>query len=279
MNRVIRFALGLVVLGAGATTAQAQNLLVNNYNTGTVLDGLFSNSDDAAVTRNLGGTFSIFGSSFTTFGVSTNGNLNATTNNFIPSGSGTPLPFSIGVGPSILPMGNDQFIRTTIPSHVFEKLGTNFYSVTWENIGQFAEADTVRNTFQAVWFNGPATIGGFNFQAGDIAFDYVAPFVNLSKDGGSVVGLNKDDGVGFSPLPGTTDGVVQDTTSNLLPASDPRFVLFRFNPATGGYTASIQTTSSVPEPATYALTACGLAVVLAGYRRRAARRRSKAKRA
>jgi len=286
MARTFRIALSLIVLVAAATTAQAQNLIFNNYATGTNIVSLWGqqpNPDDTTVNRALGGTFNLFGVGHTTADISTNGNINFAANTIIPT-SGNTLP-NTTLGAMILPLGTDLRAYTATPSAAYELTGAGFYSMTWENQGFFGEANTINHTFQAAWFNAPTTVQGFNFQANDIAFDY--NHVNVTStggtgtfpNGGAIVGLNNGDGVNAAVLPGSAGGLVTDANaSSLLPINDNRFVLFRFNAASGTYTASIQSFgSSVPEPATYALTAGGLGLVLACYRRSRSRRRAKSK--
>jgi len=273
-NRTIRFGLCLVALVATVSAAQAQTGLLINPGT---LTSTGLTGDDNVVTRTLPttGTFTFYGTNHTTVDVATNGYLN-----FVGESSfvNSALPSNVA---RIMPLWDDMITTATAPAtNILDNQGDlthPYYAITWQNIANFSNS-AARYTFQVVWFNGAATIGGFNFQAGDIAFDY-AQLTNFFKtaDGspGATVGVDRGNGTTFAPLPGTTDGTIADTT--LLPADDNRFVLFRFNPATGNFSGSIQTTSSVPEPATCALTACGLALAFAGYRRRTRRRRAQKK--
>ena len=86
------------------------------------------------------------------------------------------------------------------------------------------------------------------------------------------VGLDQGNGSGFSPVPGSTDALITDIS--ILPIDDNNFVLFRVNGA-GGYDASIQSLTAVPEPSTILLTGTGLVAITLGYRRH---RRRKMKR-
>lgn len=265
----------LAALLGVSSTAQAQNLIINSYASGTNLFSLWQASsgqtdpDDTTVTRALGGTYNFFGVGHTTADISTNGNVNFLATGFIPSGTGLP---TASYPASILLLGDDLRGYAAIPTRAFENVGANFYSITWENIGHFGQSNTLQNTFQLVWFNGPVTIGGFNFQAGDIAFDYTK--ISGSFNGNdAVVGLNNQSSAAV--LPGTTDGLITNATApGLLPLDDDRFVLFR-EAARGGYDASIESLSAVPEPSTIILTATGLGAIVLGYRRH---RRRKAKR-
>ena len=78
---------------AGNSRAQAQNLIFNNYATGSNINGLWGQQpdpDDTFVNRPLGGTFNFFGVGHTTVDVATNGHLNFSGSGFIPGGGGLP---------------------------------------------------------------------------------------------------------------------------------------------------------------------------------------------
>ncbi len=272
MKRTLMVTAIVLACLASHSSASAQTGLVIDPSslTNTGLTG-----DDVVTTRTLPttGTFNFFGSPRLTVSLSTNGNLNFNANT---SFSNVALPTAIT---RIAPLWDDLISTVAAPAtSILDNQGdvTNpYYAATWLNIANFGNANA-RYTFQVVWFNGPFTIGSFNFQAGDIAFDYT----NMTNflQGNATVGLDQGNSSGFRALPGTTNGVITDLS--LLPIDDDRFVLFRDDGA-GGYNASLQSLSSVPEPATViTLVTGGLGATLVGlrrYRRRKTRKSGVAK--
>src|SRR5262249_6757214 len=139
--------------------------------------------------------------------VSTNGNLNFESDIAITN---QPLPH-VGLA-RISPLWDDWFLAGAPGQSISEKVNPGvYYSVTYNNVEAFNTGSQF--TFQAVWFGAATTVGGFNFQVDDIVFVYGAVGSALN-DVGATVGLNAGDGAFFSPLPGTSDGVVTDATKD-----------------------------------------------------------------
>jgi hypothetical protein len=134
----------------------------------------------------------------------------------------------------------------------------------WKNVPIYQSSAT--HTFQVIWFGESLNLSGFAFLAGDIVFDYA----NLGNEfreelggEGATVGLDLGNNSNFTPLPGTTDGVISNTS--LLPKDSNNFLLFRYNESTNNYSVSIQ---SVPEPATWAVLLGSAALAAYVYTRR-----------
>src|SRR5262249_48030556 len=128
--------------------------------------------DDNVITRNLPttGIFRYFGTTFTTADVSYNGNVNFSFNgDFANIG----LP---GFLPRISPLWDD--LNGSSVDRVSDVLDNQadpvrkFYAVTWSHVSNIADNPNTRYTFQLVWFGADMNLQGFNFHAGDIAFDY-----------------------------------------------------------------------------------------------------------
>jgi hypothetical protein len=203
-------------LGLGFAPHDAAAGLVIDSTGGTVLS--FSNTDDAVVAgRSLGFAGSFFGSPKTTVDVSTNGNLNFSSNTDYHNAAFPQL----GVA-RIAPLWDDLIVST--PGSAIEKVSAgNYYSLTWQNVYHISQPSSVVNA-QVVWFGSTQTIGGFTIQANDLVFSYATVSGTTFS---STVGLNKGDGVGFAVLPGTTNGLVNDPAT--LPTGAGQFVLFRPN--------------------------------------------------
>lgn len=246
MIRVLAIACTLVAVSMTAASARA-NLLVDPTGGTTIpLAG-----DDATTTRNLGGSFSYYGTTYTSLAASTNGNLNT-------SGSArfSDSPLS-GLGGFIAPFYDDLYVSGDATSYVTEKVvAGQYYAATWVSAFDLSSIlPGTGNTFQAVLFTGAATLNGFAFQAGDIAFSYSTLNAPFSR-GTATVGIANLTGSSTAPLPGTTDG--QISNYNLLPTGSS-FLLFRPDATQTTYAASIVTpgTGTVPEPSSAVL--CGIA--------------------
>lgn len=222
---------------------------------GTVL---FTLGDDETTHVELGSTFSLYGEDFTSFDVSTNGNVNFSGN---ASFSNPSLPN----GPSgglISPLWDDLVL--TFGSRITERRGDGWFAVTWSRVSTWADLDQ-RYTFQFVQFNEAREFAGFNFEAGDIAFAYGPMGSALNLDDLATVGLQSFDGTMAAGLP---DGETTISASDLgkLHSQDKDFILYRFNGE--GYDVSYNPTlRTVPEPATFTVLAIGILVALRRRRR------------
>ncbi|MFO0811931.1 MAG: PEP-CTERM sorting domain-containing protein [Gemmatales bacterium] len=268
MKQALRTTSCMIVLLMGSLTVHAQTGLLIDPST---LTNTGLTGDDSSITRTLPttGTFNFYGVTRTTVDISTNGNLNFSSNTTFSNGT---FPTAVT---RIAPFWDDLITTGTPPaSAILDNQGdvTNpYYAVTWQNISNFGSNPAARYTFQAVWFNGPLTIGTFNFQAGDLAFDYTNMSTFL-QGGNATVGLDQGNSSGFNPVPGSADGFITDLS--LLPIDNEQFILFRENQA-GGYDVSIQSLAAVPEPSTVIMTGAGLGAIVLGVRRH---RRRKLKR-
>jgi hypothetical protein len=270
---LLRYALPAVILiGATALAAPARADILVDTTGGTILT--FAPNDDDGITaaRPLGFSFTFFPGPTqtvnTTAVVATNGNLGFPTNT---SFSNQPFPFADGIQ-RIAPLWDDLVVR---PGEVVQdKLNAGNYSVEWKFVSDFSNPGA-QHIFEATLFGAPQTIGAFQFLPNDIAFSYLQ--VQALNDNSATVGLNQGDGIHWSPVPGSNNGIVTDATSAaLLPTGPGDFILFRPNNS-GGYNSYVLNTAVntqvTPEPGTMAL--FGLAALALGgtiRRRRKARK-------
>ena len=208
---------------------------------------------------------SVFGGSPATVSVAVNGNLN-----FSDAGNfhNTSLP---GVVQRISPLWTDLFLYAGHGGSIVSYDSPGAYlAVNWNGLNSVLQAPGAPTaTFQAVIFGGNFSVNGASFAFGDIVFSYDSVGIPLDSGNpfGATVGINVGDGT-YSPVPGTTDGLVSNAAKGALLPTDNHYILFHPN-ASGGYVASVQTTA-VPEPAEYAAVA-GLALVAFGAWRRTRR--------
>lgn len=222
-------AVSAAALLAGLLPAHA-SLLLDSTGGMVLFDSAVSHDDDSSNGRALGFTGTYFGTSHTTVDVSTNGNLNFSGNT---SFSNQPLPTGTA---RINAMWNDLYIYSgdgaTITERVLPGLS---YAATWNNIAHINDP-AIRQTFQIAWFGAPVVIRGFTFRLDDLVLSYEGALASVVDT--ATVGLDKGDGTTFVPTPGTTDGLIADSTRNLLPAAEFGFLLFRPDGA-GSYTPYI----------------------------------------
>lgn len=230
--------------------------------TGTVLFNDSNEEDDSVASV----ATSVFGGSPATVTVSVNANLNfsndyAYNNVSLPGGVQRISPLWSDL---YLPMGHGGSIVS------YESPGA-YLAVNWNGLNSFDQSSSAPTaTFQAVIFGGNVSVNGASFAFGDIVFSYDSVGNSLDSNVhifASTVGINVGNGQ-YSPVPGTTDGLVTDATKGALLPTDNHYILFHPN-GSGGYVASVQTTA-VPEPAEYAAVA-GLALVAFGAWRRTRR--------
>ena len=247
----LRFSLPAVLLAALLPAAHAQ-LLVSPSGGTVLFSSAVSHDDEVSANRSLGFTLGYFGTNHTTVDVSTNGNLNFA-GDIDPSN--VALPSSLA---RLDPYWDDLYLTAGAASSISEQKGTNYYAVTWNNLGDPTGSGTppdpahqTGSTFQAVLFGGNVTLSGYQFHAGDIAYSYqslATPFDNYIT-----VGLNAGDGTHYSAAPGTTNGIV--TSPSTLPVSNGQFLLFRPLGGSISYTASVV---AAPEPSAWAIFGAGV---------------------
>ena len=229
--------------------------------TGTVRFDDSSTYDDAVASV----ATSVFGGSPARVSVGVNGNLNFS-DDF--HSSNTSLPGGVL---RISPLWSDLVLYAGHGGSIvsYESPGA-YLAVNWNGINSLDQSPGASTaTFQAVIFGGNVSVNGASFAFGDIVFSYDSVGIPLDSGNsfGATVGINVGDGT-YSPVPGTTDGLVSNAAKGALLPTDNHYILFHPN-ASGGYVASVQTTA-VPEPAEYAAVA-GLALVAFGTWRRTRR--------
>lgn len=208
---------------------------------------LFSDSvgrdDFPVMSRTLDFEFRFFGVARSSVGVSINGNLNFSGD---PEWNNGPLSSS-GTVPStrarIAPLWDDLAIGLNSGARIIESRAPEYYAVTWDRVGVFADNQADRMTFQAILFNGPVQLLGQDFLKGDIVFAYER-IEGSFHNGNATVGLDSGDGARVRLFPGSpANGVIPDSQKGLLPLDG--YILFRDDGA-GGYNASV--VRVVPEP-------------------------------
>ncbi len=223
--------------------------------------GFPSNADDEAVTRNLGGTFSLYGSSITNINVSVNGFLGTTDiSGVFADRSIGELAAHVG-GPVIAGMYDDLSFGAG-SNVVDQSVANTYYAVTYESL--FGNGDVTPGhitDLQILLIMANTTIDGFNFQQGDIAIGY-GQLLHTIRDTTATVGVG--DGFGFFTGNNTTaDGSL--TSLNGLPTGN-RFLLYRpvivndDEETAITYNVSVEATAT-PEPATFLISAIGIAAV------------------
>ena len=253
--------------------AHAQYLIDPTGGT-VVFDSTTTHTDEVVTGRPLGFAGNFFGSSVSTVDISTNGNLNFSGDaNYL----NVPLPDAFDTA-RISPLWTALTMNAGDGSSIIEQrqLGI-YYSVTWNNLETYPSSSG-RQSFQVAWFGAATTIQGFAFQPGDIAFSYQSvgasflPNGNPGDPGNATVGLDAGDGTNFLALPGTTDGLIID--SSLLPINSNSFVLSRPD-GQGSYATSIQqlNSSPVPESSTMVSFAIGIFVLMLIWRKTRSRPR------
>ena len=244
-RRATFFTAGSLLLTAAFSASPAFADLIIDPTTGISL--IFSDPNDSVRTRSLGFTGQFFGLSHTTVDISTNGNLNFSSN----------ASFADGLFPRstarIAPLWDDLTLNdsgsVTTPGTIVETTNPGvYYSITWTNIFRLNSFNPNKtDTFQAVWFGAATTIGTFAFQKDDIAFSYQMVNADFDPGGGTVgmatVGVNKGSNGVAAILPGSTNGVITNAQKNLLPTTNHQFILFRPDGA-DGYVASMQATAA-----------------------------------
>lgn len=196
--------------------------------------------DDQVQTRALPFSATFFGATITSVDVSTNGNWNLGSSD---SYGNTSLPTS----PLALfaPLWDDLSIFAGSGQSIVEKAEPGaYYSVTWD-VGTYNDpAPEATSRFQAILFGATTTVGGITFLPNDVVFAYDRVSARL-RGGDATVGMNQGNGIDSAFLASTPGGIVTDATRSVLPTEPGAVSLFR--PAGSGYTASVVTTTAIPE--------------------------------
>jgi hypothetical protein len=199
-----------------------------------------------------------------------------------------PAPLGSTRG-SIAPLWDDfLLVQSTVnPMNAVlaEYSAGQYLSVSWQNVrlelettGGLPFPDTNR-TAQVVWFEGDASIRGFEFKKDDLAFGYIPHTAGTDfGDIAAVAGLDKGDGT-FSAVQGTTDGSLNSTQGHRLAPGENEFLLFRpgevgtvpFGFAgdsfQGGYYRGRFSLTAVPEPSSIGLCMAVAIAAVVSYRR------------
>lgn len=223
---------------------------------GTDLKALFSNNDDATISRPLAGVFNLYNAPIGQIYVCTNGSL-VTWAGASPDNRAFPY---VSGGTRIAPLWDDFVLRAA--AHVWETSTAQRYTVTWSNIEPFyiqsGNYASNRYTFQATLFLQGVTQSGINFHAGDIAFGYGQVGTELDYYGnnfvGGEVGINNGDGLRSATLPDGYGSNIVNSTLSRLPLSQGKYVLFHWDNSSQNYKTSI-----VPEPSTLVVALASLA--------------------
>lgn len=252
------FKVCVCTLAIASFTVANAGLILNPIGGSTIFGD--EPDDDATVHVELDSTFALFGESFSSLHVSTNGNLNFSANS---SFDNTAFP-SVATGPMISPFWDDLLIIEG--SHVTENRGAGWFAVTWRNVASWADLDS-KHTFQVLLFSDDKEFGGFQFHAGDIAFAY-GPLGAAISDS-ATVGLNGGPGTEAAGIPDDGDTIITIDELVRLKPGKTDFILFR--PEGDGYEVSYESTvRAVPEPATAVI--LGLGALGFAWRRRRERR-------
>jgi hypothetical protein len=218
------------------------------------------------VTRNIGGTFSLFRAGITSINISSEGSLGTgQVAGFFADRNLSEIVSSTG-GPVIAPFydgltfGNGSAVTD-------QSVKDTYYAVTYQSMYGLTDASPGHTSdFQVVMFMADTTIKGFQFHAGDIGISYGTVASTISGSTFTV-------GIGSSTISTGTPTSLDGQLSNFstLPTGS-QFFLYRprtFQDMSGptvAYNVSLES-ASAPEPAALALAGVGL-VALASLKRR-----------
>jgi hypothetical protein len=256
-KNLMRIRYRLAMLFLAATPFASASLLLNPTGATPVgLSGL-----DNQVTRNLGGTFSLYGTNITSINIADDGILGTGNvgGKFLNQGLGSlaeNTATETGAKP-VIAAYYDLLTFAQGSTITDQSVADTYYAVTYQSLYAFSDTATGHSVdAQIILFMDHTTIGGFNFLAGDIAISYGTVNTKI-EDHTFTVGaaLNRDT---FNSTPGSTDGQLSNFST--LPTGS-QFFLFR--PNQGTFDVSIEHSTStgasgVPEPASLALAGIGL---------------------
>src|SRR5215471_10870789 len=238
--------LGLLVLAAAPLSLAG---LLVDPSAGTSV-GFPANADQEEVTRNLGGTFTLYGIGTTNIHISVNGFMGLANVSFL-SADRSLSQLTTAANTQVVAPLYDDFAFGPGSNVVDQGVANTYYAVTWESIYGFTHVSPGQTSdFQAVLFLANTTLGGFQFQSGDIAFSY-------GKLGAPVVDNTFTVGVAGGPAnftgnPSSSDGELSDFTK--LP-SGSSILLYRPLIISGddgessvSYSVSIEDPIATPEP-------------------------------
>ncbi len=248
---------------------------------GGVSVGFAPDAVDDGVTRDLGGTFDLYGNPITKIGVASNGFLGTVNVSGFFFDRSLPVLADASEGPVI----SAFFDHTALGpgSSVTEQTAGSYYALSYQNLYAFDDITSGFTTdYQIILFLGNTTLSGFDFQSGDIAISYGR--IASVPEGSFTVGVAQSPQF-FTGTPLTVDGELNDSSS--LPTGN-QFFLYRpeevaiINAIRGSglansleegervdYSVSVESTVT-PEPGTLAL--AGLALLVPMVLRRKFRR-------
>ena len=265
MKTTLRLPYSFALLFLAATPFASASLLIDPLAGSSV--GFSSNAIDDQVTRSLGGTFSLFGADITRINVASDGFLGTGSDSglFLDRDLATLAAASQGAVVSALfdhtVLGNGSTVTD-------QSVANTYYAVTYQSIYGFNDTNPDHTSdYQIVLFMAGTTIGGFEFQAGDIAISY--GHLASTPEGSFTVGVAHDTS-NFAGTPLSVDGELFDLST--LPSAS-QFLLYRPQdspilsaistrdaPPRGErvvYSVSLESTAT-PEPVSMALFGIGL---------------------
>lgn len=251
----LRYCLSVLLLGARLASA---GLLVNPAGGSSL--GFTSLDDDTQVTRNLGGTFNLYGTNITSLNVALDGFLGTKNVDGLFSDRNLHDLAAMRDGSVIAPF-YDHLAFGAGSSITDRMVANTYYAITYQSIYNFHDLSAgATSDFQAVLFMADTTIGSFQFHARDVAFSYG----NLAStpDGTFTVGVA--DPNTRTGTPGSLDGPLSDFSS--LPTGSQFFLYRPTGPGESDFKSSVQSTDA-PEPATVLLAGLGI-VALTWFRKR-----------
>jgi hypothetical protein len=257
MKTTLRLYCRLAIFFVAATPFASANFLFStNGGTSVGLRGL-----DNQVTRDINGTFSLYGTNITSINVADDG--------FIGTGDVAGIFLDRSLGALAANTANHEHPDPVIAAYydlltfgqgstiTDQSVSGVYYAVNYQSVYAFSDTAVGHSTdAQIVLFMSNTSVGGFKFLAGDIAISYGNINTKIEADT-FTVGVAFDRNT-FTGTPGSSDG--QLTNFDSLPRGS-EFVLYRPDGAT--YAVSIQdtatqNTSGVPEPASLVLGGLGL---------------------